>query len=119
LLTNYLRSHYTRNRRPADGFKLFAITYGSDGQPTHPSTSTNAAINILTSPNVGGCQAMMGGNCIRPTGVDIDPQGKRLFMASDSAGGGDIYVIQKTDGTPIDQVTVQEMEGLEKSTSPV
>jgi hypothetical protein len=39
-------------------------------------------------------------------------------MASDSAGGGDIYVIQKIDGTPIDQVTVQEMEGLEKSTSP-
>jgi hypothetical protein len=111
LLTNYLRSHYSRNRRPADGFKLFAITYGSDGQPTHPSTSTNAAIDILTSPNVGSCQAMMGGNCIRPTGVDIDPQGKRLFMASDSAGGGDIYVIQKTDGTPIDQVTVQELEG--------
>ena len=44
--------------------------------------------------------------------MDIDPQGKRLFMASDSSGGGDIHVIQKTDGTPIDQVTVQELEGL-------
>ena len=47
--------------------------------------------------------------------MDIDPQGKRLFMASDSAGGGDIYVIQKTDGTPIDRVTVQELEGLRVS----
>jgi hypothetical protein len=61
---------------------------------------------------------MFGGNCIRPTGLEIDPQGKRLFMASDSSAGGEIYVIQKTDGTPIDQVTVQEFESLEKSKSP-
>jgi hypothetical protein len=61
---------------------------------------------------------MLGGNCMRPTGVDMDPQGKRLFMASDSTGGGDIYVIQKIDGTPVDKVTVQELESLEKSVSP-
>jgi hypothetical protein len=114
----YLRSHCTRNRRPADGFKIFAITYGPDGQPTHPSSSTNAAIDILKSPNVGNCQAMLGGNCIRPAGLDIDPQGKRLFMASDTSNGGEIYVIQKTDGTPIDKVSVQELESLEKSVSP-
>jgi hypothetical protein len=109
---------HNRNRQPADGFKLFAITYGPDGQPTHPSSSTDAAINILTSPNVGSCQAMLGANCMRPTGVDFDPQGKRLFMASDSGFGGEIYVIQKTDGTPMDKVSVQELESLEKSTSP-
>jgi hypothetical protein len=61
---------------------------------------------------------MIGSNCIRPTGVDMDLQGKRLFMASDTMGGGDIYVIQKSDGTPMDKVTVEELERLEKSTSP-
>jgi hypothetical protein len=117
--TSSALTHYiSRNRRPADGFKLFAITYGADGQPTHASTSSNAAINILTSPNVGNCQSFFGGNCMRPTGVDFDLQGKRLFMASDASGGGDIYVIQRTDGTPVDKVSVQELESLEKSTSP-
>lgn len=55
---------------------------------------------------------------MRPTGIDIDPQGKRLFMASDTSGPGDIYVIQKTDGTPINNISVQELEALEKSSSP-
>lgn len=110
-------AHGSWNRRPSDGFKLYAVTF-KDGQPTHETSSLKAAIDIFTSNNTGKCSALAGGSCLRPTGVAIDPKGARLFMASDNSASGEIYVIQRTDGKSIDSLTVEEVEALQHSTPP-
>jgi hypothetical protein len=103
-----------RNKDNADGYKLFAITFAS-GQPTHPPTSRTAAIPILSMENLRSCgKGSVGNICFRPAGIAFDSKG-RLFMASDATG--EIYVITRTDGAPVDSVGVDVLEALERPES--
>jgi len=112
------------NRNPPDGYKLFAITF-ANGRPTHPSNSKTAVIPILSSANLPKApvparkdrmNAADCPDCIRPTGVAFDADG-RLFMASSGANAGEIFVIVRNDGLPVDSSTAEELELLEKSKS--
>lgn len=113
-----------RNRNPPDGYKLFAITF-KDGQPTHSATSKDSVIPILSSallpkgpvtPATDKLNTANCNGCIRPTGIDFDSKG-RLFMASSGNSTGEIFVVMRTDGKPVDAATAEELELLEKSVS--
>lgn len=70
----------TRNRNPPDGYRLARIAF-KNGQPVEPSTSTTAAVDILTNADLSKCP----GGCFRPVAAAID-KNDRLFMTSDSTG---------------------------------
>jgi hypothetical protein len=103
---------------------MFAITF-KDGQPTHPSTSKTAVIPILSSANLptgpvkgrpDRINAADCPGCIRPAGIAFDPKG-RLFVASNGANVGEIFIVTRTDGKSVDSSTAEELELLEKSKS--
>ena len=74
-----------RNRSPPDGYRLSRIDF-VNGQPKEPSTSTTAAVNIMTNQNNANCPS----RCFRPTALAFDSKG-RLFMSSDQTN--EIYII--------------------------
>jgi hypothetical protein len=93
--------------------------------PTHSSTSKTAVIPILSSANLpkgpvtgraDRANAADCPDCIRPTGITFDSNG-RLFMASQGANAGEIFIIVRNDGKSVDSSTAAELELLEKSTS--
>jgi glucose/arabinose dehydrogenase len=76
-----------RNRSPPDGYRLSKIEFDPEtGMPTKPSTSTTAAINVMSNPDNGKCP----NGCFRPVDVAFDAKG-RLFMTSDSTN--EVWVI--------------------------
>ncbi|KAF2654383.1 soluble quino protein glucose dehydrogenase [Lophiostoma macrostomum CBS 122681] len=83
--------HGSWDRDEPIGYKLAVISF-ENGQPTEPSNSTTAAIDIVTNPDLSKCPDQ----CLRPVGLAWDSQG-RLFMSSDSTG--EIYVITRSDGS--------------------
>lgn len=87
--------HGSWNRDTPIGYKLSVIPFSS-GQPTDPSNSTTAAIDIITNPDLSRCPR----NCLRPVGLAFDSKG-RLFMTSDSTG--EIFVITRGDGRSVDE----------------
>lgn len=89
----WVTSHGSWDRQMPTGYLLFAVDF-VNGQPSEPANSTSAAIPILSNPNASDCP----NNCFRPVGLAWDSKG-RLFMSSDATG--EIYVITKTDGTPV------------------
>lgn len=86
LLTSHTKKK-SGNRQPAIGYKLGIVNF-ANGQPTEPSTSTTALVDIMTNQNVGSCP----NQCFRPVGVAIDAVG-RVFMSSDTTG--EIYVLTR------------------------
>ena len=62
------------------------INFGTDGQPTEPSTSTTATVPIMQNTNVASCP----NSCFRPVHMAFDKAG-RLFMSSDQSN--EIYVL--------------------------
>ncbi|KAH7114457.1 soluble quino protein glucose/sorbosone dehydrogenase [Dendryphion nanum] len=83
------------NRQDPVGYSVSVIKFGPDGQPTERSTSTSALSPILSNSAIDQCP----GKCFRPAGLAFDNQG-RLYMSSDTTG--EIYVIVKSGGKPID-----------------
>lgn len=79
----------SRDRNPPDGYRLSVIQF-KNGQPVEPSTSTTAAVNIMTNANNGACP----NSCFRPAGLAWDSK-NRLYMSSDSTG--EIFIIGGTD----------------------
>ncbi|KAK3381469.1 soluble quino protein glucose/sorbosone dehydrogenase [Podospora didyma] len=89
----YVTFHGSWNRDQPAGYKLSVISF-KDGEPTEPSNSTTAVIDILTNPNLSACP----NGCFRPVGLALDSQG-RIFMSSDSTG--EIYVLQQQAGATL------------------
>lgn len=89
--------HGSWNRDDPIGYKLSVIPFAS-GQPTEPSTSTTAAIDIVSNPDLSRCPR----GCFRPVGLAFDSRG-RLFMTSDSTG--EIYVVTRTDGGSVNEAS--------------
>jgi len=89
----WVTSHGSWDRRIPAGYLLFSVNF-VNGQPSEPANSSTAAIPIVTNQNTSDCP----NSCFRPVGLAWDSKG-RLFMSSDATG--EIYVITRTDGTPI------------------
>jgi glucose/arabinose dehydrogenase len=86
----YITFHGSWDRSPPDGYRLSKIIFDpATGQPTEPSTSTTAAINVMSNPNNGNCPS----RCFRPVGLAFDSKG-RLFMSSDSTN--EVWIIGGT-----------------------
>ncbi|KAF2262210.1 soluble quino protein glucose dehydrogenase [Lojkania enalia] len=86
----FITFHGSWNRSPPDGYRLSKIAFSpSFGMPIEPSTSTNAAINVMSNPNNSNCPYQ----CFRPVGLAFDAKG-RLFMTSDSSN--ELWIIGGT-----------------------
>jgi hypothetical protein len=94
-----LTNHLPRNRQTPIGYKLSLVMFDGKGSPIALANSTNAAIDIVWNPNMSACPQ----NCFRPVGLAWDLRG-RLFMSSDSSNG-EIYMITKTNGEGIQDVS--------------
>ena len=78
-----------------------------------------SSANLPTGPVAGRPDRINAADCptcIRPTGVALDSKG-RLFVASNGANVGEIFVVVRTDGKSVDSSTSEELELLEKSKS--
>ncbi|EMD00918.1 hypothetical protein BAUCODRAFT_118642 [Baudoinia panamericana UAMH 10762] len=82
--------HGSWDRQPPVGYKLSVVEF-ANGQPTQPSNSTTAAVDIVSNANITNCPT----GCFRPVGLAWDSQG-RLFMSSDATG--EIYVVLRANG---------------------
>ena len=74
------------------------VEFDGNGSPRAAANSTTAAVDIVSNSNLSACPS----NCFRPVGLAWDAQG-RLYMSSDSTG--EIYVITKTDGSGVNDVS--------------
>ncbi|KAI9860384.1 MAG: hypothetical protein M1824_003159 [Vezdaea acicularis] len=83
----FISFHGSWDRTFPVGYKVSLISF-SNGNPTAPSTSTTAATDILSNPDLSKCPEA----CFRPTGLVFDSTG-RLFVASDATG--EIFVVAK------------------------
>ncbi|KAF2118602.1 hypothetical protein BDV96DRAFT_643841 [Lophiotrema nucula] len=97
----YITYHGSWDRSPTTGFKLVAVpfTKKADGSygPTDPITSSTAAKDIMSNPDVTKCAGngpSFSSGCFRPAGLNWDKQG-RLFMTSDTSAG-EIYILGKS-----------------------
>ncbi|KAF1835514.1 soluble quino protein glucose dehydrogenase [Decorospora gaudefroyi] len=103
--------HGSWNREVPIGYKLSLVEFDSNGSPTAPENSTDAATDIVANPDLSECP----GSCFRPVGLAWDSQG-RLFMSSDSTG--EIYVITKEDGSGVADVSEAANDGSNPSPTP-
>ncbi|KAF2713167.1 glucose sorbosone dehydrogenase [Pleomassaria siparia CBS 279.74] len=83
----YITFHGSWDKSPPDGYRLSKININpATGMPTEPSTSTTAAINVMSNPNNNNCPS----KCFRPVDLIFDKKG-RLFMTSDYSS--EVWVI--------------------------
>lgn len=74
------------------------VEFDGNGSPRAAANSTTAAVDIVANTNLAACPR----GCFRPVGLAWDAQG-RLYMSSDSTG--EVYVITKTDGSGVNDVS--------------
>ena len=90
----WISFHGSWNAEPPVGYRLSVVEF-ANGEPIAPNTSTTAAVDILSNADVTQCPDA----CFRPVGLAWDSQG-RLWMSSDATG--EIYVISRANGQPVD-----------------
>lgn len=74
------------------------VAFNGNGSPRDAANSTTAAVDIVSNLDLSACPR----GCFRPVGLAWDEQG-RLYMSSDSTG--EIYVVTKTDGSGVNDVS--------------
>ncbi|CAH0020551.1 unnamed protein product [Clonostachys rhizophaga] len=84
--TAYVSFHGSWNRDEPAGYRVASIAF-KDGQPTAANDSQDAAVDLLTNPDLSRCP----GSCFRPVGLAFDSK-KRLWLTSDSTG--EIFVLE-------------------------
>ncbi|RCI10049.1 hypothetical protein L249_8505 [Ophiocordyceps polyrhachis-furcata BCC 54312] len=78
----FVSFHGSWNRDNPIGFRIAAVAFDSaTGEPRSPRDSSNAAIDVLSVPNLADCPE----RCFRPVGLALDGSG-RLWFSSDSTG---------------------------------
>ncbi|ODA76348.1 hypothetical protein RJ55_08194 [Drechmeria coniospora] len=77
----YVSMHGSWNRQPPKGYRLSRVTF-ADGFPVKAKDSQDAEEKIMWNADETQCPRM----CFRPVGLALEPDGKRLFMTSDSTG---------------------------------
>lgn len=76
------------NREDPVGYRISRVAFdASEGAPTAKQDSTDAAVDVLTNPDLANCPD----DCFRPVGLAWDSQG-RLWFSSDSTG--EIFVLE-------------------------
>jgi hypothetical protein len=107
-LVAYVTSHGSWDKQNPDGYLVFALEF-ANGEPTHPANSTDAIIPILSNSDNSGCPS----NCFRPVALAFDSKG-RLFVSADESG--EIYVITRTNGGSVNDVSTPTATGFPSST---
>lgn len=87
----FISFHGSWNRENPIGYKISALEF-KDGQPTAEHSSTDALIDILTTPDLSKCPD----DCFRPVGLAWDKTG-RLWVTSDATG--EIFVLNHDDSS--------------------
>ena len=97
----YVTFHGSWNRQPATGFKVVEIPFTKleNGQydPVAPADSREGYKDIFGASNPGSCTAngLTMSNCFRLTASTWDPAGRGLFVGSDNASEGEIYLLSR------------------------
>jgi glucose/arabinose dehydrogenase len=98
----YTTFHGSWNRQPASGYKLLEIPFrqleSGNYDPVAARDARDFGVDVLAAQNVGNCQSsgLTQSTCFRLAGLAWDQAGTRLFVSSDNASEGEIYVLQKT-----------------------
>lgn len=86
----FVSFHGSFSREDPVGYRVSSVAFNKDnGQPSAEHSSTTAAVDVLTNPDLGNCP----GNCFRPAGLAIDAK-DRVWFTSDTTG--EIFVLQRT-----------------------
>jgi glucose/arabinose dehydrogenase len=86
----FVSFHGSFSREEPAGYRVSSIAFNKDnGQPEAEHSSTSAAVDVLTNPDLGNCP----GNCFRPAGLAVDGE-DRVWFSSDSTG--EIFVLRRT-----------------------
>ncbi|KAI2630424.1 soluble quino protein glucose dehydrogenase [Xylaria nigripes] len=92
----YITFHGSWNRQPASGYALAEVpfTKTADGlyDPVAAADSQTSFTTIMSAPDPGSCNSA---SCWRPTGVQWDNAGEKLFISSDNFNNGEIFVLAK------------------------
>lgn len=88
----WITFHGSWNRETPIGYRLSLVEFTMDGEPLHDPQSMTAAQDIFANEDPSRCP----GDCFRPVGLAVDPQG-RIYMSSDSSG--EIYLITRVSGS--------------------
>ncbi|TRX93039.1 hypothetical protein FHL15_006177 [Xylaria flabelliformis] len=97
----YVTLHGSWDRQPPTGFKVVEVPFtklpSGAYDPVAPADSMTGYKDIFSAPNPGGCTAngLTQSNCIRLTAAGWDPSGRGLFVGSDNAAEGEIYILSK------------------------
>jgi glucose/arabinose dehydrogenase len=86
----FVSFHGSWNRDEPVGYRVSRIEFDGEGMPVADHSSRDAAIDVLTNPDLSNCPD----ECFRPAGLALDSQG-RLWMTSDSTG--ELFVITRSD----------------------
>lgn len=101
----YISFRGSWNRENPAGYKLAAIPFNpSTGMPTASSNSRDGYMEIMANEDESRCPD----ECFRPVGLEWSSGGEQLFMASDATG--EIYVVYREDGSPVNDFTVAATE---------
>ncbi|GAP84050.2 putative cellobiose dehydrogenase protein [Rosellinia necatrix] len=97
----YVTFHGSWDRQPPTGFKVVEVPFtrlaSGAYDPVAPADSMTGYRDIFSAPNPAGCTAngLTQSNCIRLTAAAWDPAGRGLFIGSDNAAEGEIYILSK------------------------
>ncbi|OAA57094.1 Soluble quinoprotein glucose/sorbosone dehydrogenase [Niveomyces insectorum RCEF 264] len=95
----YVTFHGSWDRQPPTGFKVVQIPFtklaNGNYDPVAPVTSMKGYNDIWSANNPGSCTAngLTQSNCIRLTASAWDPAGRGLFVGSDNAAEGEIFIL--------------------------
>jgi hypothetical protein len=98
----YVTFHGSWNRQPATGYKVIEIPFtklaGGQYDPVAQADSKTGFKDIIAATDPGACQSqtLTRSTCWRLAGLSWDPSGTRLFVTSDNASEGEIFVLAKT-----------------------
>ena len=98
----YVTFHGSWNRQPATGYKLIEIPFTNSTtpgifEPAAKGDSKTGYTDVVAASNPGSCasQTLTMSSCWRPSAVQWDPAGTRLFIATDNQSEGEIFVLKK------------------------
>ncbi|CZT15713.1 related to L-sorbosone dehydrogenase [Ramularia collo-cygni] len=101
----YISFRGSWNRENPAGYKLAAIPFNpATGMPTADPNSRDGYLEIMANEDESKCPD----ECFRPVGLEWSAGGEQLFMASDATG--EIYIVYRDDGMPVDDFTVPGSE---------
>ncbi|PHH85622.1 hypothetical protein CDD83_152 [Cordyceps sp. RAO-2017] len=85
----FISFHGSWNRESPVGYRIAVVDFNNaTGQPVAPRDSTDAAVDVLSAPDLTACPD----GCFRPVGLAWDRSG-RLWFTSDSTG--EIFLLQQ------------------------